>query len=545
MTNTPYPSISGYTILDIAGQGGMGIVYRAEHNTSKRQVALKMLTTAQKEEAVAKFQREALLSASLEHPHILPIYDIGQIEEQPYMVMRFVEGGSVSEQLQEHGVIATETAVIWLSDIADALDLAHEQGLVHKDIKPSNMLLDTSGNVYLTDFGIAGMSDTENGRFAGSAAYMAPEQGKGENTDGRADIYALSVTLFELLTGEKPYWAETALGVVVSHINEPIPNPRARQADLPLAFADLIMWGMSKDAADRPQTAAEFAQLLQQAQQAPDVPFRSDSPALQLPPPAATTTDTEESQPAISTQLTPEPSGIGRWLIAGVILLAIIGLAFFLAPFGLTNNESVETAGPISEPTIVIVPTVVPSPTPEGQLFFDDFEGASSSTDQDDAVAILDGTLVFNTKASSRYATYPTSELTAQDINATVDLLDSPRASAYELLVSCRWQDEANYTAFLLRVTPNGNQLFLIKLVAGATEVLSTADLNSNDLSGAHKLNAICKGATLQFIIDSTAVLTGEDPSPTQGNFALMTRPLQDGPPHTVIFDHLEIRDTN
>ncbi|MCC6190592.1 MAG: serine/threonine protein kinase, partial [Anaerolineales bacterium] len=245
-------SLPGFTLLGVAGRGGMGVVYRAEQASPRRLVALKLLGgAAVTPERLAAFQREAQVIASLEHPYIVPLYGFGEHAGQPYLAMRYLRGGSAAARLTR-GPVDLATAAGWVRAVAAALDFAHQRGLVHRDVKPSNILLDESGSAYLTDFGIAGaLADPASGQGGalGSAAYMSPEQGRGEAVDRRADIYALAVTLFELLTGQKPYTAETALGVIVRHIHDPIPSARAIHPAVPPAVDALIQRGMAKSAA--------------------------------------------------------------------------------------------------------------------------------------------------------------------------------------------------------------------------------------------------------------------------------------------------------
>ena len=532
MTSTP--DIPNYKILEIAGEGGMGVVYRAEHVVTKRVVALKMLTAVDKPDAAEQFLQEGRTIAGLEHPHILPIYDLGREgnSQRPYIAMRYVEGGSVADKLRERGKIEPEMAARWLGNIADALDLAHERGIVHKDVKPSNILMDSKHNVYLTDFGIAGMSGGEEGNFAGSAAYMAPEQGQGLITDGRADIYALSVTLFELLTGEKPYLAETGLGVIVRHINDPIPDPRGVNSGLSLALADLVMWGMSKDAADRPQTAAQFGLALQQALQRPEERVRPiESPRKQ---------EASVDLPDVARPVATGRTSLVWGGIVGLILLIAIVL-FGFDPLGLFASEPTATLrAEVGQPTVVVLPTSAPSPTPAGQLFFNDFNAERvSSGDQDDAVALVGDALLFDTTDNSGYATFNTGELHVQDVMIQVDLLPSERASEYELLLSCRWLDAGNYTAALLQTTPEMQLAVMIQLIDGQTTILSRAELPVGLLAGEHQLNINCQGENLELFVDGVSVLAGEDLAPQQGDVALMTRPLQENQQQIVAFDNL------
>ncbi|MFT5196436.1 MAG: serine/threonine protein kinase, partial [Candidatus Promineifilaceae bacterium] len=256
-----FPFISGYQVLEIAGRGGMSTVYRAIQLDTGREVALKLILST-KQDWLAQFGKEAKIIASLEHPHILPVYDFGTSGGQLYLVMRLLEGGSLSDWVKENRKPNPDKVVEAIISMADALDFSHAQGILHRDVKPSNMLVDQNGFVYLSDFGLAVFPSDGEQHGLGSASYISPEQAKGGEIDGRADVYSLSVTLFELLTGEKPYTAETAVGVIVKQVNEPVPYARDINPEITRSMADLIQWGMSKEAEDRPQSAGQFKELL-------------------------------------------------------------------------------------------------------------------------------------------------------------------------------------------------------------------------------------------------------------------------------------------
>ena len=267
------PAVPGYALLAVIGQGGMGTVYRAEQASPRRVVALKLLRGAASTTNLAAFRQEAKVIAGLEHPHIVPLYAFGEHAGTPYLVLRFLPGGSVADRIRQ-GPLDLSLAARWLLSVADALDFAHQRGIIHRDVKPSNILLDESNNAYLSDFGIAGtLVEAQAGAPTGSAAYMSPEQGQGRPVDGRSDLYALAVALFEMLTGQRPYTAETALGVVVRHVNDPIPSARALNAAIPPAVDELIQWGMAKEPGQRPPMGAEFARLLKQALAHPNDPL--------------------------------------------------------------------------------------------------------------------------------------------------------------------------------------------------------------------------------------------------------------------------------
>ncbi|MBN1967040.1 MAG: serine/threonine protein kinase, partial [Anaerolineae bacterium] len=260
--------LGSFLIVEEIGRGGMATVYRAVQEQVGRDVAVKVIhrAIALDATAVERFQREAQLIARLEHPHILPIYDYNPTTDPPYIAMRYLPTGTLKDIL-DRGQIPHAEVVFLFRQIAAALDYAHRQGVVHRDIKPSNILVDGDGNAFLTDFGVARMVESTQGLTASGAAvgtpgYMAPEQGLGVQVDGRADVYSLGVMLFEMLTGQPPYDAETPMAVILRHINEPIPSAHAVNPDLPAEIDDVIGRAMAKEPEGRYQTATEMVRDL-------------------------------------------------------------------------------------------------------------------------------------------------------------------------------------------------------------------------------------------------------------------------------------------
>ena len=226
---TPGMTFAGYRIESLVGRGGMGVVYRATDLSLERPVALKLIAPelAEDERFRARFLREPRLAASLDHPNVIPIHEAGEHDGQLYLVMRFVDGSDLKTILAREGRLPPEQALTMLTPIADALDAADRRGLVHRDVKPANVLLDEDGHAYLTDFGItkqAGADSTETGRVVGTLDYLAPEQIRGEKVDGRTDCYALACVLYECLAGSSPFRRETEAETLWAHMQEPPPR---------------------------------------------------------------------------------------------------------------------------------------------------------------------------------------------------------------------------------------------------------------------------------------------------------------------------------
>jgi serine/threonine-protein kinase len=254
-----------YRIEEPLGHGGMGVVYLAQDVRLKRKVALKLMAPelALDQRYRARFERESELAMSLEHPNVVPIHDAGEAEGRLYLAMRCVEGTDLRAQLRKEGALAPHRALAIVSQIAHALDAAHAKGLVHRDVKPSNVLLDETEHVYLADFGLTRrLSDPDALRgdtlSLGTPAYLAPEQIEGGPVDGRADVYSLGCLLYECLTGEPPFAAGSRLAVAWAHLEQEPPLATERKPALPAAIDGVIRKAMAKQPEDRYPTCGEL-----------------------------------------------------------------------------------------------------------------------------------------------------------------------------------------------------------------------------------------------------------------------------------------------
>ncbi|HEX7312116.1 MAG TPA: protein kinase [Gaiellaceae bacterium] len=253
----------GYRIDELIGRGGMGVVYRAFDLRLKRTVALKLMAPELALDARfrERFARETELAISLEHPNVVPIHDAGDIDGHLYLAMRYVEGTDLRAILHAEGALDKDRALALGRQVANALDAAHAKGLVHRDVKPSNVLLDAGEHVYLADFGLTRRLDEQIGaagehRSVGTPAYLAPEQIEGGPIDGRTDVYTLGCLLFECLTGETPFVRDSRLAVAWAHLEEEPPRASDRRPELPQAIDAVICKAMAKEPEDRYATCA-------------------------------------------------------------------------------------------------------------------------------------------------------------------------------------------------------------------------------------------------------------------------------------------------
>jgi serine/threonine protein kinase/DNA-binding SARP family transcriptional activator len=268
----PGTEVAGYRIVSTLGRGGMSVVYLAEHDWLQRKVALKVLAPqlAEDERFRERFVRESRLAASLDHPNVIPIYEAGASGGDLFIAMRYVEGTDLRSLLHEGGALEPGRVVAIVRQVAAALDAAHEQGLVHRDVKPGNVLLarqrgsEVGEHVYLSDFGLTKRSASDSGitgtgQFVGTLDYAAPEQFKGDLADARTDVYSLGCVLFECLTGSPPFTSENDAGLMYAHLQEPPPSLTARNAGLPRGIDGVVARAMAKAPADRQQTAGALA----------------------------------------------------------------------------------------------------------------------------------------------------------------------------------------------------------------------------------------------------------------------------------------------
>jgi YVTN family beta-propeller protein len=262
----------GYRIEELLGRGGMGVVYRAYDLRLKRTVALKLVTPelALDERFTERFARETELTMALEHPNVVPIHDAGDVDGRLYLAMRLVEGTDLRALLATEAALEPARALAICGQVANALDAAHGKGLVHRDVKPSNVLLDPNEHVYLADFGLTRRLEEQGvqageGRSVGTPAYLAPEQIEGNPVDGRADVYSLGCVLYECLTGSVPYRRTSRLAAAWAHLEEEPPRASELGSELPTAIDAVIQRALAKDPVDRYPTCAALIAAAEEA----------------------------------------------------------------------------------------------------------------------------------------------------------------------------------------------------------------------------------------------------------------------------------------
>jgi eukaryotic-like serine/threonine-protein kinase len=259
-----------YRLESKLGSGGMSTVYLAVDEVLDRQVAIKLLHREISEEAdqLERFRREARAAARLSHPNLVGVIDAGEDDGRPYIVFEYIPGRTLKRRIQEEGRLPVDEAVAYAIEIGRGLTAAHARKLVHRDVKPQNVLIDPDGRAKVTDFGIARSLEskglTATGRVLGTTDYVSPEQAMGEDVDERSDAYSLGVVLYEMLTGDVPFQAETQVGVAMKHVNEPMPDVQTRRPEVSAAVASVVDRATTKDPRDRYGTVAEMVRDLEQ-----------------------------------------------------------------------------------------------------------------------------------------------------------------------------------------------------------------------------------------------------------------------------------------
>ena len=263
-------SVGPYRVESVLGVGGMGRVYRAI-NSDGQPVALKLVHSDLAEDSVfrKRFEREARIAQQVKNPHVVPVLDTGEHEGVPYLSQRFVEGGSLEQKLKQEGRLDVPTTLEICAQVADGLDALFAGGLVHRDVKPANVLLDSDGTALITDFGLAkdnqGTNLTRPGQALGSMDYMSPEQIRGEEVTAATDVYALGCVICQCLSGAPPFADRQGMRVLWAQLQDEPPDPTTGLAGVVPALGPAILRALEKDRAKRPQSAGEYARLLYEA----------------------------------------------------------------------------------------------------------------------------------------------------------------------------------------------------------------------------------------------------------------------------------------
>jgi beta-lactam-binding protein with PASTA domain/tRNA A-37 threonylcarbamoyl transferase component Bud32 len=445
-----------YEIVRPIARGGMADVFLARDQLLDRPVALKVLfpELSVDRSFVERFRREAQAAANLTHPNVVSVYDFGEEEGTSFIVMEFVDGRTLTSIIKSEGPLLADRAAGIGADVAAALAFAHRQGVVHRDVKPGNVLIDGSGHVRVTDFGIARAANTEEnltqaGAVMGTATYFSPEQAQGHRVDGRSDVYSLGVVLYEMVTGQPPFAGDNPVAIAYKHVREEPPLPRSINPAVPSAFEAIVMQAMAKDPAQRYQSAEDLrADLLR---------FRQGRGVLAGPPTQAVAATTVQPSVAAdrtrmvsATEVAPPPPSsrrTGAYIALLFVMLAALAVLLFLLgrTLGLFGGESA--------PEQVDVPSVIGKTADEAESILTDlglqverqFENNEADANvvfaQDPTAGerVESGSRVV-VKVSQGEAPVTVPSVTGEDVEDAVDTL---RAAGFEVQQTSQADPEA------------------------------------------------------------------------------------------------------
>ena len=562
--------IGRYQLIDMLGEGGMATVYKALDTRLDRHVAVKVITSSQQsaEEFLKRFEREAKALAQLSHANIIKVHDYGEDGGRPYLVMEYLTEGTLKEKMGRP--MPYQEAARLLSPIARALEYAHKRNIVHRDVKPANVLFNESGSPMLTDFGIAKVLEekqstelTAAGVGIGTPEYMAPEQGKGVNVDYRADIYALGIVFYELVSGQKPFTADTPMAVVIKHITEPLPPPRQVVPDLPEAVEKMIYKAVAKTPEARYQDMGEFAATLEglaqrpvaveqdeiqtaymaDAEDATHIPMRGTGQTVK---PAAAATGPQA--PAVS------PGRKSRWWIwalAGGGLVSIIvivmiaagglGLALLLAEPTATATQPPPTSPPTTSPSLTSPPPTLPPPTTVPSL---------APTQPPDATA-PQPVVIYQDNFSDPNSGWEASEyeygdvgygsgfyyVTSNDVGMTMwgaafrqftdtvidvdtNVAASPDNNNNDYGVVCRMQEEGD--GYYLLISGDGYYAILRNISDTFTNLVDWSESSViNQGKASNHIQAVCNGSSLTLIVNGQQLAQTSDSTFPSGDIGL------------------------
>jgi len=555
----PGQMLGNYRIINQIGQGGMATVYKAYQPSMDRHVAVKVLPSqlAESKEFVARFQQEARTIARLEHPHILPVFDYGESDGTAYFVMRYLEAGTLKDRMVAGRPLPLDEIDRLFTQLTDALSYAHSHGVIHRDLKPANALVDSNGNLFLTDFGIAKLLESASPRLTqtdaimGTPAYISPEQAQAQTVDQRSDIYSLGIILYEMVTGRVPFTADTPLAIILKHISDPMPLPSLIKPDIPASIEQVILKALAKEPQDRFATAAEFLSAWKRALDEKD----------SMPRPAKTISAPGSSPPTLRpvTQAAPQSGRSAGWVVGCLVgiclLLAVGGGAIFLAsnwqslPFGATDVPPPTFTANIPPPTVtanfpLATETTIPINIP-GILLEDDFSAGSdwgTLTNTNTSIEYRNDALnmIVYTKNYFVWTTPDDVDYKNVHLEVTVIINDTDPNTAFGIM--CHQQASTDDSYYYVAITPSA-QYVIAKAEAGQTDLFLTnnddwgtsASITKN--ASSYRLGADCGNGKLTLYVDGQQIASISDSSYTTGGVGLITWSAEEATSTDVSFD--------
>ncbi len=552
-TLQPGQMLGPYRVISQIGKGGMATVYKAYQASVDRYVAIKVLPgqLAESREFAARFQQEARIIANLEHPHILPVFDYGESGGVAYLVMRYLDAGTLRDRMEAGRPLPLAEIDRIFTQLTDALSYAHSHGIVHRDLKPSNALIDQQGNIFLTDFGIAKLLESASPRLTqtdailGTPAYISPEQAQSKPVDQRSDIYSLGIILYEMATGSVPFTADTPLAVLFKHITDPLPPPSSLKPDIHPAIERVILKALAKDPQHRFATAAEFLAAWKRALEEAETVHSPKMISTPVPPqPKPVPAPGAESKPGSSTGWVVGCLA-GACLLFSVAGIAFLGLNWQNIPFLNPPTETpipTQTASP-TPPTEALIPTNTVIPTPATFLLRDDFSSQKwgTATDKDSSVKYTNKALQMIVYKKNWFVWSTPNEQDYQNVHIEVTAINNGTDPTTTFGIICNKQ--ANKATFYYFAISPGGQYAIAKSTDGQDDVFLTNNnqwANSTGIknnAASYRLSADCNSGRLVFYVDGQKIASVSDSAYTHGKVALFTWSGQNAKTTNMSFD--------
>jgi serine/threonine protein kinase len=565
----PGQMLGPYRIINQVGKGGMANVYKAYQPSVDRYVAIKVLPSqlAESKEFATRFHQEARIIAMLEHPHILPVFDYGESDGVAYFVMRYLDAGTLRDRMEAGRPLPLSEVDRIFTQLAEALSYAHAHGVVHRDLKPANALIDSYGNIFLTDFGIAKLLESASPRLTqtdaimGTPAYISPEQAQGNPVDQRSDIYSLGIILYEMVTGRVPFIADTPLAVLFKHISDPLPPPSSVKSDIPEPIEQVILKALAKDPQDRFATASDFVTAWKHALEQMHAPRPAPEPTPPTimhpePPPPMKPADAKPVTPKVTPQKSSTPVGwIVGCLVGACALFAIAGLGVLalngknLAFLNSATNTPLPTntaTNPPATDTADPLPTETPVPVSNDKaLLQDDFSTNKANwgtlDTQNSNVRYENDSLHMRLFVKNYVIWSRPNDNDYSNIHAEVTVINNHTDSTTAFGIVC-FQQSKEWSFYYLAMTPGGEYAIIEATDGQDDRYLTNAGkwASSNLITKnaeSYRVGADCGSNTLTLYVDGKKIDSAIDSTYTSGHIGLFTWSGENAPTANVSFD--------